>query len=255
MVGVVLGLTGAGGGMLAVPALMFGLHWSVTQAAPVALLAVALSASLGALQGLRKGLARYRAALLMAAVAVPMSALGLSWAQTLPTTVLTLLFVAVMVLAAFRLLRQQGDSESPALLVCPVQPESGRFLWTPARVLAMSSFGALSGLVTGLLGVGGGFIIVPVLRFFTNLSAAAIVATSLMVVALVSAFSLLMASQQLSVERIAPALPFVIAVVVGLVLGNVLARRLPAAHVQQMFAVLMLIVAAALGIRELSMLG
>lgn len=255
MVGLVLGLTGAGGGMLAVPALMFGLQWSVAQAAPVALMTVALSASVGALDGLRKGLARYRAALLMAAVALPMSALGLMLAHRLPASALTLLFIVVMVLAALRLLSSSASSESAELLICPINPDSGRFVWTPKRVVAMSTFGAFSGLLTGLLGVGGGFIIVPVLRFFTDLSMAAIVATSLMVVSLVSSLSALMVIGKLSLTGLMPALPFIFAVMVGLVIGRVFAPKMPAQRVQQSFAILMLIVAAALGIREFSMLG
>ena len=76
LVGLVLGLTGAGGGMLAVPALVFGMGWTVAQAAPVALLAVAAAAWLGSIDGLRHGLARYRAALLMALAALPSTTLG-----------------------------------------------------------------------------------------------------------------------------------------------------------------------------------
>ena len=58
-VGVVLALTGAGGGGLAVPLLVFGLHLQMSQAAPVGLLAVGLAASVGALLGLREGVVRY----------------------------------------------------------------------------------------------------------------------------------------------------------------------------------------------------
>ena len=65
VVGVVLGLTGAGGGILAVPALVIGMGWSVQEATPVALIAVASGAALGAFDGLCKGLVRYKAALVM----------------------------------------------------------------------------------------------------------------------------------------------------------------------------------------------
>ena len=256
IVGVLLGLTGAGGGMLAVPALVFGLHWTVAQAAPVALMAVAVSASVGALDGLRKGLARYRAAIVMALAALPMSALGLMLSRYISPQWLTALFVAVMVLAALRLLHAGAQaSEGAEMLICPVSPDTGRFLWTPKRAVAMCGFGAFSGLLTGLLGVGGGFIMVPVLRFFTDLSVAAIVATSLMTVALVSSFSVFMAMGHLATEAWLPAWPFMLAVLVGLLCGRWLAPQVPARRVQQGFAILMLIVAAALGIRECCMLG
>lgn len=68
LVGFVLALTGAGGAIIAVPLLVFGFDLNVAQAAPIALLAVAGSAMLGALLGLRAGIVRYRAAILMSAV-------------------------------------------------------------------------------------------------------------------------------------------------------------------------------------------
>ena len=63
-VGLILGLTGAGGSVLAVPLLMAGLGWSLPQAVPVALLAVAAAAALGAWLAWRQSYLRYRAALL-----------------------------------------------------------------------------------------------------------------------------------------------------------------------------------------------
>ena len=65
-IGLVLALTGAGGSILAIPLLVFGLNLSLTQAAPIALLAVMLASSIGAIQGLHKGIVRYKTALLMA---------------------------------------------------------------------------------------------------------------------------------------------------------------------------------------------
>jgi uncharacterized membrane protein YfcA len=59
-VGFILALTGAGGSILAIPLLMFGLNMSLTQAAPIALLAVMCAASVGAAQGLHIGIVRYK---------------------------------------------------------------------------------------------------------------------------------------------------------------------------------------------------
>jgi uncharacterized membrane protein YfcA len=52
IIGIILGLTGAGGGILAIPALMFSQGWSVTQAAPIGLMAVTSAAIVGAIEGL-----------------------------------------------------------------------------------------------------------------------------------------------------------------------------------------------------------
>ena len=83
-VGAVLGLTGAGGGILAVPALVVGLRWSLQQAAPVALIAVAGGAAVGAAEGFRRKLVRYKAALLMTAGGMSVTSLGIRVAQALP---------------------------------------------------------------------------------------------------------------------------------------------------------------------------
>ena len=59
LVGLLLALTGAGGGILAVPLLVFALHLGLAQAAPIGLLAVGLAAAMAATLGLRDGIVRY----------------------------------------------------------------------------------------------------------------------------------------------------------------------------------------------------
>ena len=103
VVGVVLGLTGAGGGILAVPALVNGMGWSVQEATPVALIAVASGAALGAFDGLRKGLVRYKAALVMVIGGIPFTKVGLAVAQRLPPNLLLLLFSGLTLFVVARL--------------------------------------------------------------------------------------------------------------------------------------------------------
>ena len=91
-IGAVLGLSGAGDGILAVPALVLGLHWTLPQATPVALLAVGLAAAIGAADGWLRRLVRWRAALLMAVLGVAISPIGVRAAHALPATVLTAFF-------------------------------------------------------------------------------------------------------------------------------------------------------------------
>src|SRR3546814_4068765 len=77
LIGLVMGMTGAGGGILAVPALVVGLGFSMTAATPVALMAVGISAMVGALDGLSKKIVRYKAAALMAVLGSMMSHAGI----------------------------------------------------------------------------------------------------------------------------------------------------------------------------------
>jgi len=99
-IGIVLALTGAGGGILAVPALVFGTHASVAEAGPVGLLAVGLAAALGAILGLRAGTVRYKAALLIAGVGVDCSPVGLWLAQRTPNRPLAVVFAGVLLFVA-----------------------------------------------------------------------------------------------------------------------------------------------------------
>lgn len=116
LMGLVMGLTGAGGGILGVPALVLGLGLTMTQAAPVSLLAVGAAAAVGAIDGLRHGLVRYRAALLIALLGALFSPLGVFVAHQLSEPVLMGLFSALMVLVAWRMLQREKREAGPVTM-------------------------------------------------------------------------------------------------------------------------------------------
>jgi uncharacterized membrane protein YfcA len=91
-VGLILALTGAGGGILAVPLLVFGAHIGVAQAGPIGLMAVGMAAALGAILGLRAGVVRYRAAVLIAVTGTLFSPAGLWLARRIDNRWLSVLF-------------------------------------------------------------------------------------------------------------------------------------------------------------------
>jgi uncharacterized protein len=241
LVGAVLGLTGAGGGILAVPALVVGMGWPIQQASPVALIAVAGSAAIGAVEAFRRGLVRYRAALLMAITGMPVTSLGANLAHKLPQRLLIELFAGVMLLVALRLLAQASGRDTSEQTMSPlcvgrVNPRTGRLAWTWATGAALAGTGALTGLMTGLLGVGGGFVIVPILRKLTNLSMHGIVATSLMVVALVGSSGVISAMEAGVSPPFMLTLLFSLTTVLGMIVGRFASRHLSARHVQIGFA-------------------
>jgi uncharacterized membrane protein YfcA len=255
-IGAIMGLTGAGGGILAVPALVAGMGWTMQQAAPVALIAVGCSATLGALEGFRHGLVRYRAALFMALVGMPFAAFGSVLAHGLSQPLLMGLFSVVLLFAAWRMaLRASGRVETeagPQHKAGQLDPETGRFHWNGPTFMLVGSIGALTGLMSGLLGVGGGFVIVPMLRRYTNLSMHGIVATSLFLIALVSAGSIGLAVWRGVSLPLAFCLYFAVATAAGMAGGRVLAGRLSEHKVQRGFAVVLSCVALGLAVKALS---
>lgn len=242
IVGVILALTGAGGGILAVPLLIFGAHLDVAEAGPIGLLAVGMAAALGATLGLKVGAVRYRAALLVAGAGMVFSPVGLWLARHADNRWLSILFALVMLYVALRTFRHAGKSGTTshrgnsAAPPCIRDAASGRFIWTSrcARALALS--GGVAGLLSGLLGVGGGFVMVPVLQRYTDLEMDSIVPTSLAVIALVSVTGV--ASSALAGHlNWSVALPFSLGSVVGMVGGRQVARLLGGVHLQKGFAV------------------
>lgn len=252
-VGLVLGLTGAGGGIFAVPALVFGLGWGVPQAGPVALLAVGASAAVGSAQGLRAGIVRYRAAMLMAGIGVCLAPLGSWMAHRLPERWLVGLFAMAMLIVAARMYRASRSGARSAgasdiagtyapLPPCRMDPVTGRLHWTRQVASTLGAIGAISGFASGLLGVGGGFVIVPALRRFTDISVHGVVATSLFVIALISAGTVANAWWH-GMHPGTQGWTFVVGAVAGMLLGRALAPRLAASQLQQIFSTLMAVVA------------
>src|SRR5690625_7733366 len=95
-----------------------------------------------------------------------------------------------MILIAARMLRGLCGRRTPSApaqpKTCNLNTQTGKFVWTPPTLMTIGGIGAVTGLFTGLLGVGGGSLVVPALQRFTPLSLHSLVATSLLVIALMS---------------------------------------------------------------------
>jgi len=242
VVGLVLALTGAGG-ILAVPLLVFALHLGMAQSAPVALLAVGLASAVGAVLGLRRGQVRYRAALLIGGAGMLLAPVGVGLAQRLPNGPLMVVFAFVTAASAYAMYRRsrtdsRNTDPTPAVRPpCVCHPDTGRFVWTRPCALVLMFTGVGSGLLTGLLGVGGGFVIVPALTRYSDLAAESVVSTSLAVIALVSVSGIASAAAHGSVPWDV-AFPFTCGAMSALVAGRRIGRRLSGPWLQRCFACL-----------------
>lgn len=266
-VGLVLGLTGAGGSILAVPMLMAGLGWTLPQAAPVALLAVCAATAFGTVAAWDVTYVRYRAAMLMALGAVATAPLGLAAARSWPQPLLLGLFTGVLAFVALRMIVQARRAPAEAAVVrASVAGDAlpaggalvrlngrGRIAWTGPAAAAVATIGAATGFLAGLLGVGGGFVIVPALRATSELSMHSVVATSLMAIALISGVAVAGSLLQGTPMPWLQALPFVGGALGGMLAGRALAPRIAGPRLQMAFAGVMLAVAAGLATQVMGM--
>lgn len=175
VVGVSLGLLGAGGSVLAVPVLVYVAGQSMAVAIPTALVVVAVS-SIGALiPRLRGGQVRWSVAAVFAVSGVPAALAGALLGRGLPDALLLPAFAVIMVVVAIRMLR------GPKAGGGACRTESGRI--NRRRCLPRTlAAGAGVGLMTGVLGVGGGFAVVPALGLLLGLSATEAAGTALVII-------------------------------------------------------------------------
>lgn len=268
-VGLVMAITGAGGAILSLPLLVFFFQIKVIEAAPISLIAIALSASIATFLGLRAGIVRYKAAALLATFGVLSAPLGVYVAHQLSEKVLSILFSIVLLIVSVRSFQKfktpnllidddSGKSngfandanESVAEPACAINPATSKLFWTASCTKRLILTGGFSGFISGLLGVGGGFIIVPTLHSISNLESKMIVATSLAVIALVSivsAFSY--AGSGTILWNLA--VPFVIASVLGMLLGRMLHRKIPTHMSVLLLGVLSLVIAVLMLVKTL----
>lgn len=239
VIGALLGLVGGGGGILAVPALVYGLGMPLSAAVPASLVVIGLASAVAVAPRARHEV-NWRLAGITGAAGIPTALLGGILNHRLDQHILLLIFAAIMIAAAVRMLRATDETGG----VCDL-PEGG-VAWRRCLPRAVAT-GLLVGFLTGLLGVGGGFLLVPALIIALGLRTPIAVATSLVIIVINSAAGLV---PYLIGSQGGPAMNWPViaafagaAIVVSLPAGH-LARRVPAKVLRRGFAVLVLLVAA-----------
>ena len=170
LIGVSLGLLGGGGSILAVPLLVYVAHIEVHTAIGMSLAVVGATSLGGALVHARAGRVDLRAAVLFGGTGMIAAPIGAQATHLVAPRVLLLLFAALMIVVGGLMLRGRRPAPEPS-------PR-------PRHRLALAGAGLGVGLLTGFLGVGGGFLIVPALTLLGGLPIHTAVGTSLVVIAL-----------------------------------------------------------------------
>lgn len=258
LVGFSLGLTGGGGAIFAVPLLVYGLGVPAREAVGVSLLTVGATALVGFVQRARKGLVEFPTGLLFAVAGMLSAPVGSMLADRLPETALLGLFAVLMLVIAVRMWRKAADStfslpiitEDNAGPTCRRDPQ-GKLRLTSQCAMLLCLIGLGAGALSGLFGVGGGFIIVPALVMFSGMGTQRAIGTSLLVITLISASgtaSHLLAGKDLT---LATAGLFTLGSVAGLFVGSSLAQRLAGPTLQKVFAAAIVAVALFVMVRTL----
>jgi hypothetical protein len=185
--GLVLGLFGSGGSIIALPALMYLLHVEPKSAIAMSLGVVAVTATVSALDNWRRGLVDAKVALVFGLFGVAGTFAGARLGLLTPVVIQLGLFALVMYAAAWRMLK-------PAKLAVPagdgvVNAGGDTAALTDCRTACAPHLGHIAlhgvgvGVLTGLVGVGGGFLIVPALVLLSGIPMKTAVGTSLAIVA------------------------------------------------------------------------
>ena len=236
LIGVLLGLLGGGGSILAVPALVYGIGTPLAVAVPTSLLVVGVSSATAVLPRLRQGQVAWRIAGVFGAAGAGAAFAGAAVNRLLDPRVVLVGFAALMVDAGVRMLREQltigGDCALPG----------GGVNWRGCLPKAIGS-GVVVGFLTGLFGVGGGFPIIPALVLLLGLPMAVAVGTSLVIIVINSVAGFAAHAGDAALDyRIA--LAFTATAVVGSLASARVASRLPAERLRRWFAYLVFAVAA-----------
>lgn len=172
-VGVALGLLGGGGSIVTVPLLAYVAGMDAKQAIATSLLVVGVTSTIGAISHARAGRVQWRTGLIFGAAGMAGAFGGGLLARFIPGTVLLIGFAVMMIATAVAMLRGRTNVDGS---------EAGNRLPVP-KIIAE---GLVVGLVTGLVGAGGGFLVVPALALLGGLPMPIAVGTSLVVIAMKS---------------------------------------------------------------------
>ena len=206
VVGAALGLLGAGG-FLMVPLLAYVGGLDAKHAITTSLLVVGVASVVGVVAHARAGRVRWRTAVVFGVAGMAGAYAGGRLAHFIPGTILMIAFAAVMVGAAIAMLRGRNNTDTA--------PQHRPL---PRRAMMILTAVAV-GVISGLLGAGGGFLLVPALALLAGLEMPAAVGTSLAVVAMQSSAGL---AGQLAHEHIDWRLAVMVtaAAVIGAVIGG-----------------------------------
>lgn len=226
LIGVSLGLLGGGGSTLAVPVLAYVVHLPPKEAIATSLIVVGATSLVGAFRHFAARNVDFRAAMLFGIASMASAFVGGRIAVFIADWVQLTIFALVMIAAALSMLQPRPQDEAPA-----------------AHSLTLMIAAAVGvGLLTGVVGVGGGFLIVPSMVLFARLPMKLAVGTSLLVIAMNSGAAF---AGYAGIVRIPAKVTifFTLSAFVGVAIGSWLVHRVSTIALRKAFAIFLIVVA------------
>ncbi len=226
LIGLTLGLLGGGGSILTVPILVYALDVPAKEAIATSLLVVGVTSAVAMIQHARRGSVSWRVGFIFGGAGMVGAFLGGWAARFIPSPLLLAAFALIMFATAWAMLRNGQKVEKPR------NPGDCLDCIPLGEVIV---HGLVVGAVTGLVGAGGGFLVVPALTLLGGLPMHLAIGTSLLVIALKSAAGFVGYLSHVSVDY---TLAGVVtgSAVAGSFLGSWLAHRLHPRHLRKGFA-------------------
>lgn len=247
-VGVVLGLLGGGGSILSIPILVYLFGVEPVMASAYSLFIVGVTSFVGAIPKYKENLVNIRTGILFGipsilaifvtrhwfVPAIPLVIFENAFFVLTKRELLLGIFALLMVLASFRLIRHPKETRS----------DQRKF-----RVFLVIVEGSLIGFLTGLVGAGGGFLIIPALVFLTGLPFKTAVGTSLFIIAINSLTGFLgdLLNQTMDWQFL---LIITLLAVGGILIGNFFSRRIAALYLRKAFGWFTLVIGAWILLKE-----
>jgi uncharacterized protein len=250
LIGLSLGALGGGGSILAVPVLVYAAGQGPKAATTTSLLLVGIAAAVGMIGHLRAGRVSVGTGTAFGLTGIGGSLLGSALNHRANPNVLLLAFAGLVVVAAWRMLTGCPTCTRVGELnaIANAQPGKSARRFSIATATTILAAGSAVGLLTGLFGVGGGFVIVPALTLGLKLPMPKAIGTSLLVIAINTAVALATRFATTTIDW-KVTIPFVIAAIGGVLTGARVASRLDPKRSLSAFAALLVAVAVYTAIR------
>ncbi|MFW6295692.1 MAG: sulfite exporter TauE/SafE family protein [Halothece sp.] len=239
LIGISLGLIGGGGSILAVPILIYVMGLEAKEAIAMSLVIVGCVSLIGLIPHWRQGNVNFKTALVFTPPAMLGAYLGARLAAFpfVTDTVQLLSFGVMMVLASFLMIRNKKTSVKAE----STDSSSHQNIWQKWILVPVEGLGV--GILTGFVGIGGGFAIIPALVLLGGIPMKEAIGTSLLIIAFKSATGFLGYVNQITVDWNL-LISFTIAAGIGTIAGAKLTEYIDAKQLQKGFGYFVLAVAA-----------